>query len=112
MAKREGSFTFTFSKRNQDVKEIIESKKENDTNFVVTDYMCEAVRFYELHKDKFDLTDMSKIEKLIDELIVKKIGKPNENIVPSDESTVTVNYLKAKFNGDINNIDDSCIDED
>ena len=50
MSKRNGSFTFTFNKYNQDVKALLEQKLKEDPYFVRTNYMCEAVRFYEAFK--------------------------------------------------------------
>lgn len=45
-----GGYTLTFSEKNKDVREILAEKKRQ--KIVITDYICEAVRFYEKNKNK------------------------------------------------------------
>ncbi|AGK99587.1 hypothetical protein [Clostridium pasteurianum] len=106
MAKREGSFTFTFSKRNNDVKEIIAAKKKENKDFVTTDYMCEAVRFYEKYgKNNADLRN------LVVEIMRQEL--PNAYVPTAEEIDNTSSHIfDASFNGNINDIDESCLEED
>lgn len=106
MAKREGSFTFTFSKRNNDVKELIATKKKNDENFVITDYMCEAVRFYEKYGK-----NSTELRNLVVEIMHQEL--PNAYIPTVEEVTTTSSHIiDASFNGNIDDIDDEDLDED
>lgn len=59
-------YTLTFSQKNQDAKKLIDKRKEE--GLVFTDYICEAVRFYEANRDK----NQNLIE-LIDEIVDKKV---------------------------------------
>lgn len=82
MAKRPGSFVFTFSKKNEDVKTILDKKKKLDVNFVKTDYICDAVRFYEKHKNNFNSTSSLNEDDV--KRIVNEILKNNQISVDSD----------------------------
>lgn len=106
MAKREGSFTFTFSKRNNDVKELLDNKKKKDTNFVVTDYMCKAVRFYEKYGK-----NSTELRNLVVEIMHQEL--PNSYIPTAEEVTNTSSHIiDASFNGNIDDIADDDLDED
>lgn len=75
MARRDGAFTFTYSRRNQDIRELMDEKASSNKSFVRTDYFCEAVRFYEKHKDNIILSDEDIIKELVmDALIAMKIN--------------------------------------
>lgn len=109
MARRPGSFTFTFSKRNYDVRDIISQKKEQDEHFVVTDYMCEAVRFYEAHKDKFNSSALTTddVRRIVNEILsVSSIKINTENEIS------TVKVIETCVNLDVDNITDSDLEED
>lgn len=108
MSRREGSFTFSFSQRNEDVKNIVDNYKKIPGRFIVTDYMCEAVRFYEKHKGSITLNGTD-IEQLVSSMIDKRIGTVNN--VKKEEQT-TVNYIKSDIKTDIEELDDSCLDDD
>jgi hypothetical protein len=71
-AKQDGAITLTFSKKNQDAKEkILEAEKNG---WKQTDYICAAVRaFNETSQQNDSSIDKSSIEKLVDELVSKKI---------------------------------------
>lgn len=72
-----GGRTLTFSKKNEDVKEILDNKSEKK-GFIFTDYVCEAIRFYEKNKDKNIGTndiDMNLIESLVEAKIAKMLSK-------------------------------------
>ena len=105
MSKRPGSFVFTFSKKNEDVKNIIDNKKKSDKNFVKTDYMCAAVRFYEKYKDNFN--DNSSLSENDVIRIVNEILKNNQISVDSD-----VNVINTSLNLITDHISDSDLEED
>lgn len=48
LRKKNGGLTLTFAPRNEDVRLILLGKKDNE-GLVLTDYICEAIRFYEKH---------------------------------------------------------------
>lgn len=102
MAKRPYSFTFTYSKRNTDVRDLIEDKKKYDKNFVTTDYMCEAVRFYEKNKDKITSTGLNEedVKRIVNNLLSNNssITTPLQNQELEDEKAITTNL-------DIDNLD-------
>lgn len=50
-SNKKGSITLTFSKRNGDVDKLFSDKRETDPTFVATEYICNAVRFFEKYKD-------------------------------------------------------------
>lgn len=64
-AKSQNAFLVTFSQKNIDVYNLITDKKENKS-FVISDYFCEAVRFYEKYKNQVNGLDTLEINKLID----------------------------------------------
>lgn len=105
MAKRDGSFTFTFSRRNQDVRELIEYKAENDSNFVKTDYFCEAVRFYEKNKNNFGNIN----EEYIKNMIISILQSGDIDGVQLDQLT---NQIKVSNNVDLDDVEDDWLEED
>lgn len=83
--KQGGGHTLTFSKKNKDVREILDKykkeAKETGKSFVANDYICEAIRFYEKNKKRLsgDNADIYiDIEKLVEEK-VKEIFNESEN---------------------------------
>lgn len=96
---------FTFSKKNEDVKNILDEKKKLDSNFVKLDYICEAVRFYEEHKDKFS-SNVSINENDV-KRIVNEILKMNQISVDIDD-----NVINTSFDLDTEHISDSDLEED
>ena len=104
--KQGGGYTLTFSKKNSDVKEIL-ANKMNVKGFIATDYICDAIRFYERNKDKefnsYNKINAQDIEKLIEE----KIKKVLANVHNPEGSVLKQNSLE-----DVDDIDDDDIEED
>ena len=74
--KQGGGVALTFSKKNEDVKEIIEKyKDEMGRAFIATDYVCEAIRFYEKNKNKITTYEKKSLKKLIEKEIEKELKK-------------------------------------
>lgn len=118
MAKRPGSLVLTFSKKNIDIRNLLENKKARDEAFIVTDYICQSIRFYEKYKDSAKFNDLGAVGKLIDERLKQFIQKnstvtfglaESESIV---EETIPVNTLETNINTLESNLDDIPIDED
>ncbi|MDJ8959761.1 MULTISPECIES: hypothetical protein [Clostridium] len=65
-----GGYTLTFSRKNEDVKDILDKKKNK--GIIITDYLCQAVRFYEENKEK-NLNNSSNID--ITDLVRKEMEK-------------------------------------
>ena len=104
--KQGGGYTLTFSKKNSDVKDIL-ANKMNVKGFVATDYICDAIRFYESNKDR-DFNSDNKINAHdIEKLIEEKIKEVLANINSPEETTPKHNSLE--YTG---NIDDDDIEED
>lgn len=97
--KQGGGYTLTFAKKNQDVKSILDRKKKD--KIVITDYICEAIRFYENNKNKeFNNNQISNID--IEKLIEDKIKIVLENNIGIDSNNEVLEH-------DLENTDD--IDE-
>ena len=47
--KQGGGYTLTFSRKNKDIKELLEKKQQQ--GIIITDYICNAIRFFEANKD-------------------------------------------------------------
>lgn len=118
MAKRPGSLVLTFSKKNVDIRNLLEDKKAKDENFIVTDYICESIRFYEKYKGSTEFNDLRAVRKLIDERLNQFMQTnstvtfglaESKNIV---EEKVLVNVLKTNINTLESNLDNIPIDED
>lgn len=120
MAKRPGSLVLTFSKKNGDIRNLLEDKKSKDETFVTTDYICESIRFYEKHKNSIAFNDLQVVQKLIDDRL-KEFMKVNSTLTfglaeiePKSivEEKIILNELKINMNTLESNIDDIPIDED
>ena len=107
MARREGSFTFTYSRRNLDIKELIDNKAKNEPGFVKTDYFCEAVRFYEKNKDKENNFSEDYFKALITAMLQNNL---NVNTNPVQEKLT--NQVDISNNVDLDDIEDDWLDED
>lgn len=105
MARRDGAFTFTYSRRNQDVRELIDKKSE-DISFIRTEYFCEAVRFYEKYKDSLDLGNEEKIKALIMDTL------RTMNIEGNQAETITNKINVNTSLNDLDDMDDEFLDED
>lgn len=105
MAKRDGSFKFTFSRRNQDIRDLIESRID-DVTFVRTDYFCEAARFYEKHKDSVNLDSEERIKTLIMDTLKAMNIEGNQAETISNKINVNTSLV------DLDDMDDEFLDED
>lgn len=101
--KQGGGYTLTFSKKNEDIKELLIEKRKIK-GFVLTDYICDAIRFFEANKDeKKEITNIN-----IEELVKQEVAKILNNIpikVENDEVNEKTSTLEK-------NLDDVDIDED
>lgn len=68
--KQGGGYTLTFSKKNKDIKTHLDTLKNN--GITITDYICEAVRFFEKNKN-FDFEKNKNDNENIEIVIEKKI---------------------------------------
>lgn len=92
--KQGGGYTLTFAKKNQDVKEHLDKLKSEKV--VITDYICEAIRFYEKNKNNesnLNAIDASVIDKMIEDKIKILLGdsfnpKQNELSITSLEDNL------------------------
>ncbi len=79
-----GGLTLTFAAKNEDVRKIlVEYKKQK---VVLTDYICNAIRFYEENKEKSIHNNSLNIQELVRmevEKAIKNITIPNS--VPVEE---------------------------
>ncbi|EGT4141300.1 hypothetical protein P5F43_15010 [Clostridium perfringens] len=97
------SYILTFSRKNLDVKKIINQKIDKERN-IFTDYICEAVRFYEKYKDNinsFNNFDIEKIKVIIDERIEEKL----KNFQLKDKDDKYENVMNKE-------LDESFLDDD
>lgn len=67
--KQGGGYTLTFAKKNQDVRNHLDKLKAKKV--VITDYICEAIRFYEENKSKntSDTIDPALLDRMIEDKI-------------------------------------------
>lgn len=73
-----GGITITFAPKNDDVREIlVELKKSKKVK--LTDYICEAIRFYEANKDKMN-NDKGDLAEIIKEEVSKQVKSEIEKI--------------------------------
>ena len=96
-----GGITITFAPKNDDVRKILVKYKEQ--NMVLTDYICDAIRFYEKNKMQYS-NNKDNIE--IKELIKAEIDKALKNISLTDLNQiqkVKVNENIVDLEDDINN---------
>lgn len=96
--KQGGGYTLTFSRKNKDIKELLEKKQQQ--GIIITDYICNAIRFYETNKD----APAGNNAEYIQQLIKKEIEKQLIN--------VNINNNKNQINSLEENLDDIDIEED
>ena len=78
-----GGITITFAPKNDDVREVlVELKKSKKVK--LTDYICEAIRFYEANKDKMN-NDKGDLAEIIKEEVSKQIKDEIEKIEVSKQ---------------------------
>ncbi|WP_270943152.1 hypothetical protein [Romboutsia lituseburensis] len=108
--KQGGGYTLTFAKKNQDVKSILDDKKKN--KIIITDYICEAIRFYEGNRNReFNNNNTISnidIEKLIEDKIKVALGSNISNKINGDLTNEVEEYNLE----DTRDIDDCDIEED
>ncbi|MCD3211837.1 hypothetical protein G8T71_10775 [Clostridium botulinum C/D] len=109
---RPNTLTVSFSKKNLDVKNLIDNKKEQIEGFEHSKYVCDAIRFYEKYKNKeFNNINKDEIIRLVDE----RFEKLKEQLL-SNEVVVSLTDEK-KFNDaileeNIESINPAFLDED
>lgn len=94
--KQGGGYSLTFSKKNRDVKIQLDTLKNN--GIVITDYICEAIRFFEKNKDNsFNETQIEDnsfnkkqikdedIERIVEEKVRHLFAKYNKSIASQTE---------------------------
>jgi len=118
MAKRPGSLVLTFSKKNIDIRNLLENKRAEDETFIVTDYICQSIRFYEKYKNSTEFNDLGAVGKLIDERL-KQFMQTNSTVTfglaESEkivEEKMPINTIKTNINTLESNLDNIPIDED
>ena len=99
--KQGGGYTLTFAKKNEDVKKLLAEKKEIK-GFILTDYVCEAIRFFEANKDNNKYDKIKNID--IEELVKKEVAKIMDNI--------SINKKEVNNRDLEDNLDDIDIDDD
>jgi len=87
--KKQDAMTLTFSRKNKDVYDFLEESKK-DKGFVATDYICEAVRFYNANKGSINNISME----TINDLIEMKLLKLGANIQVSEEAVDKLVYAE------------------
>ena len=116
--KQGGGFTLTFSKKNQDVKEHLDKLKENKV--IITDYLCEAVRFFESNKN-INANNISHldIDNIIDEKIKAlvcnislDINKETISEKVDNNEDISKEYDNSNLEDGLDSIPDSDIEED
>ncbi|KLU74306.1 hypothetical protein [Clostridium botulinum] len=111
---RPNTLTVSFSKKNLDVKNLIDNKKEQMEGFEHSQYVCDAIRFYEKYKDKeFNNINKDEIRKIVDE----RFQELKNELLNNKESLVALDDEKEKFNDaileqNIENINPAFLDED
>lgn len=108
--KQGGGYTLTFAKKNSDVKDILDSEKEKGT--VITNYICDAIRFYHNNKGIVDV-NVSKDD--IESIVAKKVSEILQSELNNSEDIERVQVqVEAKTYNleDSNGIDDFDLEED
>lgn len=100
--KQGGGYTLTFAKKNQDVRDHLDKLKAKKV--VITDYICEAIRFYEENKSKTksDTIDPTILDRMIEDKI---------KIFIEDKFTSNQDNTES-LEDKIGNISDDDLDED
>lgn len=100
-----GGYTLTFSKKNEDIRDLIIEKREKK-GFILTDYICDAIRFYEKNKNnRKEITNIN-----IEELVRQEVAKILESMplkIETKESKEERSILELE-----RNLEDVDVDED
>ncbi len=118
------SYKLTSTRKNEDVISILDEVNRKE-GIKVTDYICNAIRFFEKYKN-IDIDKINKfyeknkdfnfennninyviIQEMIDSAINKKISEIEKNLVNNNKDEVTITSDK-----DLENIDDDFINID
>ena len=102
-----GGITITFAPKNDDVRELLAELKKSK-KVKLTDYICEAIRFYEVNKDKMNKTDKENLAEIIKEEVSKQVKSEIERILEENKVTLTEKKTKSLEDG----LEDVNIDED
>ena len=102
-----GGITITFAPKNDDVREILVELKKSKKN-KITEYSCEAIRFYEANKDKMNKTDNENLAEIIKEEVSKQVKSEIEKILEEKKITL-VDEMSVSLEDYLDDID---IDED
>ena len=101
-----GGITITFAPKNDDVREILVELKKSK-KIKLTDYICEAIRFYEANKDKMN-NDKGDLAEIIKEEVSKQVKYEIERILEEKKITL-VDEMSVSLEDYLDDID---IDED
>lgn len=84
--------TLSFSQQNLDVLEILDEKAN------ASQYVCDAIRFYEKYKDRDDNLAISEqdIENIVDSRIASFLMKHGVLVEPSKEEPYTIDKTEKK----------------
>lgn len=97
-----GGITITFAPKNDDVREIlVELKKSKKVK--LTDYICEAIRFYEANKDKIN-NDKGDLAEIIKEEVSKQIKDEIEKILEEKKLTLIEN-VSVSLEDELDDVD-------
>ncbi|NFF59814.1 hypothetical protein FDB08_13085 [Clostridium botulinum] len=111
---RPNTLTVSFSKKNLEIKELIEDKKEQIRGFEHSQYVCDAIRFFEKYKDKeLGSIDKEEIKRLVDE----RFEELKKELLNNNELVVAIDSEKESFNNEmleenIESINPMFLDED
>ncbi|MFR8871594.1 MAG: hypothetical protein ACLVIH_16560 [Paraclostridium sordellii] len=101
----------TFSKKNQDVRDIIEDELKTGIKF--PDFICNAVRFYEKYKD-YDFkntnknTDLSNIDDLVEKKVIEILQNKNIlDLVENKNQELSIQEQNMRLEEDL-----GCVDTD
>jgi|GEM_PF-1464848 len=106
--KQGGGYTLTFAKKNEDVKELLFEKKNKGV--IITDYICEAIRFFEANKDKVEVNQLGSIN--IEDLVKKEIAKALANTSATDTKEKEISEESVDLEDNLEDLQDTDIDED
>lgn len=102
--KQGGGYTLTFARKNQDVKEHLDRLKENKVT--ITDYICNAIRFYEENKDK-NINSSA-----IDPLMLDKMIEDKIKLLMQNSSSNYEELSITSLEDDLTYVSDDDLEED
>lgn len=98
--KQGGGLTITFAPKNEDVRKILVGYKEKKIK--LTDYVCDAIRFFEANKDKINSSTVN--QENIAEMIKLEVERQLKDIKITLPET---NEEAITLEDDLDAIDDS-----